>query len=477
MHDVLYQSAHSLVHEYRLGNLSPVEVIDAVLTRADVLEPELCAFQLLDHDAARQSALASEARWLRGEPCGRLDGVPVSIKDIVLTRGWPTLSGSKTTDATGPWEEDCPAVASLRASGCVLFGKTTTPEFGWMGMTDSPLSGVTRNPWKLAHTPGGSSGGAAAAVAAGIGPLALGTDGGGSIRIPASHCGLYGFKPTFGRVPNYPTSSPFSTVTSAGPIGRCVADVALMTKAIARLDRRDWYGLPDPKVDYTEVIDDGVAGLKVALSLDLGGAEVEPQIDAAVRQAAHALGSLGAKVIDVGPVIEPLRQRFENKWLLGFAHRLRSIPVDRWDELDPRFLILAQRGLSLDLAEYLAGETATIHLGEQLGRLHDEYDVLLTPTMPVVAPLTNLPYASQGNDRWRHGVPFTLPFNLTGQPAASVPVGITSEGLPIGAQVVAAKYEEVLVLRVARALERTVGLDWASPLFRSQMQINGSEIA
>lgn len=467
-----YLAAYELIPLYREGALSPVSVAEAVLARAEELEPAINAFQLIDREAAIAAAQASENRWARGEPCGRLDGVPVSIKDIVLTKGWPTLSGSRTTDPSGPWEEDCPAVKSLRSAGCVLFGKTTTPEFGWKGMTDSPLRGTTKNPWNTEHTPGGSSGGAAAAVAAGIGPVALGTDGGGSIRLPASHCGLYGLKPTFGRIPNYPTGSPFSTVTSAGPMARCVADLAIMMKAMARPDRRDWYALPAPKVDYSEAYEGGVSGLRVAVSVDFGEAEASAEIVAAVRRAAEALAAAGARVTEVGPVIAPLAPAFEAKWLLGFAHRLRGIPEERWPELDPGFLTLAKAGLELGLSDYLATETATIHLGEQLGCFHDDYDLLLTPTMPITAPRAELPYAVPENDRWRHGVPFTLPFNLTGQPAANVPVGLDDDGLPIGVQVVAAKYEDVLVLRGARALEKTVGLDWGDRAVRARMAVN-----
>ena len=472
MADIPYLYAHQLVHAYRCGELTPVEVALATLERAHSLEPSLSAFQLIDDEATLAAARASAVRWASGEPWGRLDGVPVSIEDIVLTKGWPTLCGSKVVDASGRWDEDCPAVGSLRAAGCVLFGKTTTPEFGWKGMTDSPLRGVTRNPWNLQRTPGGSSGGAAAAVAAGIGPLALGTDGGGSIRIPSSHCGVYGLKPTFGRIPNYPTASPFSNIATSGPIARCVSDLAMAMKAMVRPDSRDWYALPRPKVDYTEGLDQGVKGLNIALSIDLGGAEIQPDIEKAVRNAAEALLSEGAKVTEIGPFIEPLKAPFEAKWLLGFAHQLRTVPKSRWGELDPGFRELAERGLGLGLEEYLAGEIATIRLGEQFAQLHDQYDLLITPTMPVVAPPVDLPYASAGNDRWQHGVPFTLPFNLTGQPAASIPGDRSGDGLPIGVQVIGAKYEEVLVLRGARALEKTVGLNWAIPASRAGLAID-----
>src|SRR3982751_6240485 len=235
-------TACELLDGYRKHELSPVEVTRAVLERIEKVNPALNAFCLVS-DRALDEAKASEERWMRGQPRGLLDGVPVSIKDIILTRGWPTLRGSKTVDAKGPWNDDAPVTARLREHGAVLIGKTTTPEFGWKGVTDSPLTGITRNPWNQQKTPGGSSGGAAAAVAAGMGPLAVGTDGGGSIRIPCSFTGLFGIKPSFGRVPAWPLS-PFGTVAHVGPMTRSVADAALLLNVLALADARDWHSLP-----------------------------------------------------------------------------------------------------------------------------------------------------------------------------------------------------------------------------------------
>ncbi|MCK5364047.1 MAG: amidase, partial [Gammaproteobacteria bacterium] len=207
-------SATGLIAAYRRIEISPVEVTQSVLDRIEEFNPRVNAFCFVDGASAMDAARASEARWQRGEPIGLVDGVPTTIKDIVLAAGWPTLRGSLAVDRDQDWVDDAPATARLREHGAVLIGKTTTPEFGWKGMTDSPLSGVTRNPWSLEHTPGGSSGGAAAALAAGIGSVAHGTDGGGSVRIPASYCGLVGLKPTFGRVPHYPYRSPYSTLSA-----------------------------------------------------------------------------------------------------------------------------------------------------------------------------------------------------------------------------------------------------------------------
>ena len=274
--DLLKLSAVDLLDLYRTKRLSPVEVTRAALQHIEVLNPVLNAFCFVAPDALATAA-ASEARWMAGEPMGPLDGVPVSIKDILLTRGWPTLRGSKTVDPAGPWTDDAPAVARLRESGAVLIGKNTTPEFGWKGVTDSPLTGITRNPWDPAKTPGGSSGGGAAAVASGMCPLTLGTDGGGSIRIPCAFCGLPGLKPTFGLVPAWP-ASPFGPVSHVGPMARTVADLALMLDVIAAPDARDWQQLPPAARSFGAGLEDGVAGLRIAFSPELGFAAVDPEI-------------------------------------------------------------------------------------------------------------------------------------------------------------------------------------------------------
>src|SRR5499427_3737563 len=235
--------AAELSSAYALKDVSPVEATEAYLTRIEALDSEINAFCHLDAEASRAQAEQSEARWLVGEPLSPLDGVPVAVKDILYTKGWPTLRGSRTIDPAGPWNDDAPTVARLREAGAVLIGKTTTPEFGWKGSTDSPLSGVTRNPWNTEKTPGGSSGGSSAALAARFCPLALGTDGGGSIRIPAGFAGVYGLKPSFGRVPAFPLS-PFGTVAHVGPMTRTVRDAALMMNTISKPDARDWFNVP-----------------------------------------------------------------------------------------------------------------------------------------------------------------------------------------------------------------------------------------
>src|SRR5690242_2296831 len=252
-------TASELSALFAARDLSPVEVTEACLTRIEALDVEVNAFCHMDGDAARAMAEASEKRWLEGEPLSPLDGVPVAVKDLLLTKGWSTLRGSRTVDANQSWDTDAPTVARLREAGAVLIGKTTTPEFGWKGSTDSPLAGVTRNPWNTSKTPGGSSGGTAAAISARFCPLGLGTDGGGSIRIPSGFCGLFGLKPSFGRVPAYPLS-PFGTLAHVGPMSRTALDSAMLMNVITRPDARDWHSLPYYDIDYAAEIESPLAG-------------------------------------------------------------------------------------------------------------------------------------------------------------------------------------------------------------------------
>jgi aspartyl-tRNA(Asn)/glutamyl-tRNA(Gln) amidotransferase subunit A len=448
-----FLQAGELLELYASGNLSPVTVIEELFENIAELEPGLNAFQVLDRDRALVQARESEARWLKGRPLRGLDGVPVSIKELVLTKGWPTRLGSLTTDAAQDWDIDAPAVARLREAGAVLFGKTTSPEFGWKGITDSPLSGVTRNPWNTDHSSGGSSGGAGAAVAAGLGPLALGTDGGGSIRIPASYCGLFGIKPTFGRVPAWPQDSAYSTLVSSGPLSRSVSDSARMLNVITRPDPRDWYALPPDNVDYLEQLSRRVKGLRLAYSPTFGGAEADPEVKKVIDEAVKVFEELGGHIEIIDDPVDPLQPEFEDYWIAGFAAILRGIPANRHDQLDPGFRALAERGLSVGLEGYYKGLASRVHLAEKIARLYDNHDLLLTPTMPSTAPLAEVIYHSETFDRWRDAVPYTVPFNLTGQPAASIPAGVSSRNLPIGLQVIGPRFGEFRIMSVAAAFE------------------------
>ncbi|MCB0950690.1 MAG: amidase, partial [Mycobacterium sp.] len=280
--------ATELVAGYRNRTVSPVEATRAALAAIDAHDPAVNAFVLVDAEGALAAAKASEARWYAGEPLGPGDGVPTSIKDVLLTRGWPTLRGSALIDAAGPWGEDAPCVARLRETGAVLLGKTTAPEYAWKGVTDSPTYGVTGNPWDPTATAGGSSGGSAAAVGLGMGAWSVGTDGGGSVRIPAGFTGTVALKPTYGLIPHYPPS-PFGTLAHAGPMTRTVRDAAALLDVITGFDSRDWSAMPTPAVSFLDGLDGGVAGLRVGYSANLGYVRNAPQVDAVVRAAVAVL--------------------------------------------------------------------------------------------------------------------------------------------------------------------------------------------
>src|SRR5918993_2294955 len=323
MSDIAFLPATELLKLYRARELSPVEATEAALHQIELHNPRVNAYCLVDAEQALAQARQSEERYRRGRPRGRLDGVPASIKDLILTRGWPTLRGSRTLDPNQEWREDAPLVARLREHGAVLLGKTTTPEYGWKGVTDSPLTGFTGNPWALTRTAGGSSGGSAAAVASGMGPLSVGTDGGGSVRIPVAFCGIVGLKPTFGRIPLWP-ASPFGTLAHAGPMARTVPDAALMLNALAEPDVRDWTSLPPDDVDYVAALEGGVEGLRVAFSPDLGYVSVQPDVQEAVRAAVQAFEDMGAEVEQTDPGFQDPLEFFNLHWYAGAANALRA---------------------------------------------------------------------------------------------------------------------------------------------------------
>ena len=454
--DLCALSATDLLQQYRAKKLSPVEALRAVLARVEALNPVLNCFNLVDEKVALAAARASESRWQKGEPMGPLDGVPTSIKDIILTKGWPTRRGSKTVDPKGPWNDDAPAVARLREAGAVLFGKTTTPEFGWKGVTDSPLTGITRNPWNPKKTPGGSSGGSAAAVASGMGPLTVGTDGGGSIRIPCAFTGLFGLKPSFGRVPAWPLS-PFGTVAHLGPITRTVTDAALMMNVLALPDARDWHALPWDKRNYLHGLEEGVTGLRIAYSPDLGYAKVDREIAALVKRAAKAFEDLGAKVEEADPGFEDQQQVFTLHWFPGAAYVVRGIPAAKRKLMDKGLLEVARAGERITMQQYQDGVARRGALGTLMNRFHEKYDLLLTPTVATAAFELGILYPDviDGKPVSREASSaFTFPFNMTGEPAASVPCGFTREGLPIGLQVVGRRFADATVLRACAALEK-----------------------
>jgi aspartyl-tRNA(Asn)/glutamyl-tRNA(Gln) amidotransferase subunit A len=447
-------SATELLQLYRSGRASPLEATQAVLARIESLNPRLNAFCHLAGDEALSAARASEARWRSGRPCGVLDGVPASIKDLILARGWPTLRGSRTVDPKQPWDVDAPATARLREAGAVLLGKTTTPEFGCKGETNSPLTGITRNPWDPSKTPGGSSGGTAAAVAAGMGPLSVGTDGAGSVRIPAAFCGNFGFKPSFGRVPAYPLS-PMGTVSHLGPHTMSVRDAALMMNVLKRPDARDWHSLPPDESDYLATLEAGIGGLRIAYSPTLGYAQgVDPEVAAAVQAAVQQLQAAGAQVELVDPGIEDPLPITIGLWFAGAWAIYSGLSAEQQSLADPDFAAEAEAGSKYGVLDLHRLTLARGALGAHMRQFMQRHDLLATPAVAVPAfdarPAGSTKLTPQNMLGW---TPFSYPFNLTQQPACSIPCGLTQAGLPIGLQLVGPMFGDALVLRAARAYE------------------------
>ncbi len=448
--------AVELLNAYRARTLSPVEATAAVLARIGRLDPRVNAFCLVDEAAALTAARASEARWTRNEPRGALDGVPVSIKDLLLTRGWPTLRGSYSIDAAGPWDVDAPAVARVREQGGVLVGKTTTPELGWKGVTDAPRTGVTGNPWDPTRTPGGSSGGSAAAVALGMAPLSLGTDGGGSVRIPAAFCGITTLKPTWGRVPIYP-ASPFGPLSHVGPMTRSAADAAVLLDVVSGADPRDAWAL-GPAAPTAPALDPPLTGLRVAVSPTLGYVDVESGVAAAFASAVDVLATLGVRVEEADPGFTDPISAFETLWFAGVATALAPLPAHVQARMDRGLVDVAAEGARVSAVGYLKAMAVRGELGVRMGAFHERYDLLLTPTLPITAFAAGVEVPpGWPRERWTSWTPFTYPFNMTQQPAASVPCGLV-DGLPVGLQIVGPRHADGRVLALAHAFQQAT--DW-----------------
>ncbi|MDE2582076.1 MAG: amidase [Rhodospirillales bacterium] len=444
-------SAEEMLARYAAGSLSPVDVLQAVTERIARRNPALNAFVLLN-PRALDAAAESANRWRAGRPLGVLDGVPVTVKDLVDVAGFPTRRGSRLTDPA-PVADDAPMVLGLKAEGAVILGKTTTTEFGWKSPGDCPLTGITRNPWNPERTPGGSSAGAGAAGAAGFGPLHIGTDAGGSIRIPAAWCGLVGLKPSYGRIPQWPAGA-FAAVACAGPMTRTVSDAALMLSAMARFDARDPFCLPDDPRDWREGIDDGVGGLRVAVLPRPGfDAPVDADGIRAVEQAAALLAEAGADVEEVEADLPDTRLVFSRVWGAALARLVLSFPPESRDRLDPGLLVVAEGMGEMRAIDMLEADALRAAAGHAMGRLHQRYDLVLCPTVPAGPPLAGTAAENPVEALWTEWAPWTFTFNLTRQPAISVPMGLRADGMPGSVQIAAAQYRDDLVLRAARVLE------------------------
>jgi aspartyl-tRNA(Asn)/glutamyl-tRNA(Gln) amidotransferase subunit A len=444
-------SAREMTRRFAGGELSPVDVLDAVLAQLHRVNPALNAICLLDEPQGRRLAAEAAERWRRGAPLGPLDGVPVAIKDTADVAGWPTRIGSHAT-AAAPSAEDTPGVARLREAGAVFFCKTTTPEFGWKGITHGPLTGITRNPWDTSRTPGGSSGGSAALVAAGVVPLATGGDGGGSIRIPAAFSGVFGLKPSYGVVPNF--LGPMGPLAVYGGLSRDVADSALLLNVLTQPDARDSFAIPDRGIDYLDGLDAGVAGLRVAWSPDLGFSGADPAVVAGMQPAIDALVKAGADVKQVDLDLSAAQPVLEVIWGASHAALVRDFDGAQLAALDPGLLRLVMSAQDISASELQAAYAEMRALSQAMHAFHRDYDLLLTPTIPITAFAAGIDTPDAVRfPQWFDWTPLTWPFNLTRQPAASVPCGFV-EGLPIGSQIVGPMFAEQAILRASRCVEQ-----------------------
>ena len=447
-----WMPATELSAAIRARRLSPVELVEAVLARIGRLNPRLRAYLTVTDEHARAAAREAEAAVMRGDPLGPLHGIPVGIKDLSYTKGIRTTRGSLLYKDFVP-DENHPIVDRLLDAGAIIVGKTNTPEFGWKGATDNRLGPPCVNPWDTERTPGGSSGGSAVAVAAGMAPIATGSDGVCSIRTPASFCGIFGMKPQYGRIPS-PTVG--LDVAHLGPMARTVRDAALMLNALAGPDARDRQSLPASGVDYLAACDGGIAGLRVAWSADLGSMTVDPEVRAIATAAARRFTELGCAVEEADPGVADPRHASDVLFHGLLAGRYAAPLAEQHDLFDPALAATLERYRDLGVAEIMQAQAEREQLWQQIWPFFETYDLLLTPT--VACPPFGLnrfgPETIDGRpvEGWSWTAA-TYPFNLTGQPAATVPCGWTAGGLPVGLQIVGRRYDEATVLRASAAFE------------------------
>jgi Asp-tRNA(Asn)/Glu-tRNA(Gln) amidotransferase A subunit family amidase len=456
---ICWMSALELTEAYAKGKMSPVDALEAILERVKRYNPELNAIVTPTETDARAAARKAERDIKAGKKVSPLSGVPITIKDLVWTKGVRTTFGSKLYENFVP-DEDAVLVERLKNAGAVIIGKTNVPEFGLIAYTDNLIFGPTRNPWDKTKTSGGSSGGAAAAVAAGMGPIAHGNDGGGSIRIPASFCGVYGIKPSFGRVPDYPGLTMWETMNSDGPITRTVSDAALMLDVMAGPDERDRFSLPAAGEHYLENVGKGVAGARVAYTPNLGYAAVDVDVENITRKAAFAFEMLECEVTEIKPDLINM----ENDLITFIVAKTVTTNAKRFEEwkkiLYPYYSSFLALEPSLKSRDIVQIDYKREELWKKMRKIFDQYDFLLTPVTAVAAfdigqsgPVFPSKIAGRGVGPigW---MPFTYPFNFTGQPAASIPCGFTARGLPIGLQIVGRRYDDLGVLKASRAYEK-----------------------
>ena len=455
--DLSFTSATELVRLIAAREASVVEITELFYRRIDELNPNLNAYLALCPDQALAQARAAQDAVQRGDRLGPLHGIPISIKDLELTQGVTTTMGSRVFHERTP-TIDSAVVERVRKAGAIILGKTNTPEFGLSGTTENMLGDPCRNPWDTQRTPGGSSGGAAAALASGLCTLATGSDGGGSIRVPASFSGVFGIKPSLGRVPRYggygrPASNQFS---QAGPMSRTVRDAALLLQVLAGPDPRDPISMREPPPDYLAELEGGVAGWRIAWSPDLGYAPVEPEVVQVTSQAAHVFAELGAVVDETDLTLEDPFPAFWDVFATASYASYGNLLEDHREDLTEYARKALEHGASVSGADFSRGLLRVDQLRRQMENLFDQYDLLLTPTMPVAAfPIDERPSVIGGQQvdpSWGF-LPFTFPINMSGQTASSVPCGFDAEGMPIGLHIVGPHGAESKVLRASAAFE------------------------
>ncbi len=464
MAELFAVGAQELLAGYRSRDFSPVEVMQSVLAHAERWEPQLCATYLLRPEQALASARASEARWRKGEPCGALDGVPVTIKENIATAGDPMPAGTAATQLA-PAARDAPPAARLLEAGAVMFSKTTMPDYGMLSSGLSSFHHLSRNPWDLSKTPGGSSAGAGAAAAAGYGPLHIGTDIGGSLRLPAGWCGIFSLKPSLGRIP----IDPPTTGRAAGPMTRTVADAALMMQVLSLPDARDSMSLPYQTIDW-QAFDVGVEklrGLRFGLLLDAGcGLPVDPEISAAVQHAAGLLEQAGAVVQPMQAFLTPaMLDGLDHFWRMRSHMDLAALPAQAKAKVLPYILQWADSAMAMTAAELFVAASQSHATRVASVNACRAFDFVISPTSPVPAFDAGLPSPTNDPLHGLEHIAFTVPYNMSEQPAASINCGYTRAGLPIGLQIAGQRFDDLGVLQVARAFElvRDAQRPWPQP--------------
>ncbi|KAA0019859.1 amidase [Salinicola corii] len=453
--NLLDASATALLAGFRDGRCSPADYVAELIPHIHAWEPHINALYAYDEATLTTAAAEATQRWHNGTPMGALDGIPVTIKELIATRGVPIPQGTAVTELT-PAREDAPPSARLREDHALIFAKTTCPDFGMMSSGVSTFHGLTRNPWKLDTNPGGSSSGAGAAAAAGLGPLHVGTDIGGSVRLPAAWCGLVGFKPTLGRIP----IDPYYTGRCAGPMTRTVEDAALLMATLSRTDRRDATRLPPDSIDWMNCSLD-LSRLRLGVMLDAGcGMDVDPEILATVETVAAQFERAGATLVPVAPVMtRAMLDGLDNFWRARQWKTLATLSEADRDRVFPMITQWAASGAELSAVDVVHGFEQTFAMRRTTEAAFDDVDAILSPTTPLYSFPAEYGHPSNDPERPFEHLGFTLPWNMGEQPALSINAGFSREGLPIGVQLIAPRFEDQRVLKLAHAFET-----WRGPI-------------